>query len=374
MTKLGYNVLSLPDRNRLYTHAHKLNPPAMLFYSHMAGTAREYAAEFPGSAVILRSWPDGSDVILEAPDKWLDRVSKGIPDNLYLYTCNETGWSSALIKWHVEVMKLAIQRKRRLCILNMGVGQPAPTNWAEAKELIALASGHRDLFIVGLHEYAGGVITSGLIGGDPKFIQPETWPAPSQAKALTRWHCGRYKFLMDYCKELGIQPPRVVITEAGFDFTGDIGPWLNKLRFTPPNKSINGWKTLVDQWRDWWPTWSAETAYAKQILWAQDALWTDAEAVLLFGWGDSGGWQAYDVSGALAMQELFEAATPAPPVEVPPPVPIPAPIPLPPEPPTQPAPFPIDPVFCQAQIASLELQIAAWKRLKAKLENAAQAA
>ncbi len=377
MTRIGYNVLSIPDRARLYTHSRAMQPSAMLFYSHMGGTAQEFAAEFPTCAVILRSWPDGSDVILEAPDKWLDRVSKGVPDNIYLYTCNELGWSTALIKWHVEVMKLAIQRKRRLCILNMGVGQPGPTNWAEAKELIALASGHRELFILGLHEYAGGVITSGLIGGDPKFIQPETWPTPLQAKALTRWHCGRLKFLMDYCKELGIQPPRVVITEAGFDFTGDIGTWLNHLRFTPPNKSINGWKTLVDQWRDWWPTWSAETAYAKQILWAQDALWTDAEAVLLFGWGDSGGWSAYDVSGSLAMQALFEIALPQP-VEPPPVVimPPPAPVPIPPPIPEPPAPYrvPFDATFARARAAFYRAEADAWDRLANELDNAAQAA
>lgn len=338
MSKFGYNILSIPDRSRLYDHARKLQPPAMLFYSHMGGTAQEFAASFPNTAVILRSWPDGSDVILEPPDKWLDRVSKGVPDNIYLYTCNEVGWSSALINWHIAVMKLAIQRKRRLCILNMGVGQPTPTAWFEAKELITLASQHPDLFIIGLHEYAGGVITSGLIGGDPKFIQPETWPQPSQTKALTRWHCGRLKFLIDQCHEWNIQPPRIVITEAGFDFTGDIGAWLNRLKFTPPNKSINGWKTLVEQWHSWWPQWSAEEAYAKQIQWAQDALWTDAEAVLLFGWGDSGGWGAYDVSAAGVLQTQLESASA--PVVVPPVVTPPTPTPQQPpaEPPQTPAP------------------------------------
>lgn len=344
--RIGYNVMSIPDRARLYTHARAMQPPAMLFYSHMGGTAQEFAAEFPKCAVILRSWPDGSEVVQEAPDKWLDRVSKGVPDNLYLYTCNEVGWSAALINWHVQVMKLAIQRKRRLCILNMGVGQPGPTNWAEAKELLTLASQHRDLFIIGLHEYSGGVITSGLIGGDPKFIQPETWPSAQQARALTRWHSGRLKFLTDYCKEIGIQQPRIVITEAGFDATGDIGAWLNHLRFTPPNKSINGWKTLIDQWRDWWPSWSAQEAYAKQILWAQDALWTDAEGVLLFGWGDSGGWGNYDVSGSIAMQGLFENATPAPVVDIPPTPPVVVP---PPPQPTEPPPPYVPPVVIDAR-------------------------
>lgn len=334
MSKYGYNVLGIPDRSRLYAHARALQPKAMLFYSHMGGTAQEFAASFPDCAVILRSWPDGSDVLMEAPDKWLDRVSKGAPDNLYLYTCNEVGWSPALINWHVQVMKLAIQRKRRLCILNMGVGQPGPEAWKDAKELLTLAGQHRELFIVGLHEYAGGVITSGLIGGDPKFIQPETWPQPAQAKALTRWHCGRLKFLMDYCAAEKIPAPRVVITEAGFDFTGDIGTWLNRLRFTPPNKSINGWKTLVDQWREWWPMWSAEEAYGKQLLWAQDALWADAEAVILFGWGDSGGWGAYDVSAAGTLQSTLEKQMSAPPVVTPP---IPTPVPVPPAPTPQPS-------------------------------------
>lgn len=355
MNKFGYNVLSVPDRNRLYNHARALHPPAMLFYSHMGGTAQEFAATFPDCVTILRHWPDGTQRLMEDPAKWLDSATKDIPDNIYHYTSNEVGWSPALINWHVQVMKVAIQRRKRLCILNMGVGQPGPDSWKDAKELITLASQHRDLFVLGLHEYSGGVITSGLIGGDPTFIQPDTWPAPAKAKALTRWHCGRLKFLIDQCKEWGITPPRVIITEAGFDFTGDIGTWLNRLRFTPPNKSINGWKTLVDQWRDWWPMWTAEEAYAKQLLWAQDALWSDAEAVLLFGWGDSGGWGAYDVSAAGTLQTALESATPLP-QQPPPPVEIPTP--TPPPPPPQTPPEPPAPVRRYARIVALLRQLA----------------
>jgi hypothetical protein len=228
----------------------------------------------------------------------------------------------------------------------MGVGQPLPEAWADVRELIELASKHRDRIILALHEYAGGVITSGLIGGDPKFIHPDTWPTPNQTKALTRWHCGRMKFLLDQCKRWEIEPPRIVISEAGFDFTGDIGQWLTKLRFTPPNKSINGWKTLTSQWADWWPQWTAEEAYAKQLEWAIDGLWSEAEAVLLFGWGDSGGWEAYDVSKALTLQTALEAKHTTPPAPVPAPIP-PPPIEIPPveipTPPPPPAPVPTPP-------------------------------
>lgn len=319
MSIFGFNILSIQDRAHLYKHARAMNPAAMLFYSQHGGSAAEFAASFPNCATILRHWPDDKIHKQETPAAWLNRVSNGVPESIYLYSTNEVGWSSELIKWHTDLVKLAITRKRRLCILNMGAGQPQPDDWKAAKELITLCSQHRDLIIIGLHQYAGGVITSGLIGGDPTHIQLETWPSVAETRGMTRWHIGRQKFLYDQCKEWGIAPPRVMITEAGFDFLGDIGTWLNKLEFTPPNTSINGWHTLIKQWRKWWPTWDAETAYANQMTWAANTLWNDVEAVLLFGYGDSGGWSAYDVSKAETLLTLLAAHKPAPIVIIPPP-------------------------------------------------------
>lgn len=327
MSIFGFNILSIQDRAHLYKHARAMNPAAMLFYSQHGGSAAEFAATFPNCATILRHWPDDKIHKQETPAAWLNRVSNGVPESIYLYTTNEVGWSSELIKWHTDLVKLAITRKRRLCILNMGAGQPQPDDWKAAKELITLCSQHRDLIIIGLHQYAGGVITSGLIGGDPTHIQLETWPSVAETRGMTRWHVGRQKFLYDQCKEWGIAPPRVMITEGGFDFLGDIGTWLNKLEFTPPNTSINGWHTLIKQWRKWWPKWDAETAYAMQMTWAADTLWNDVEAVLLFGYGDSGGWSAYDVSKAETFLTLLAAHNPAPPVD--PPTPPPPTVPLP---------------------------------------------
>lgn len=331
MSIFGFNILSIQDRAHLYKHARAMNPAAMLFYSQHGGSAAEFAATFPNCATILRHWPDDKIHKQETPAAWLNRVSNGVPESIYLYTTNEVGWSSELIKWHTDLVKLAITRKRRLTIMNMGAGQPQPDDWKAAKELITLCSQHRDLIIVGLHQYAGGVITSGLIGGDPTHIQLETWPSVAETRGMTRWHVGRQKFLYDQCKEWGIAPPRVVISEAGFDFLGDIGAWLNKLEFTPPNTSINGWHTLIKQWRKWWPAWDAETAYAMQMTWAADTLWNDVEAVLLFGYGDSGGWSAYDVSKAETLLTLLAAHNPAP-------IPVPPPIVNPPPPPSIPLP------------------------------------
>lgn len=330
MSKYGYNCLRVNDTRKLLDHSARLQPPAMLFYTHQGGMAAEFGREHPHSVVIQRDWPDDKLHLEGAPSRWLDRRSNGVPESVYLYTTNEPGWSNPMLEWHLELMRLAVQRGRRLALLNLSVGTPNPEDWNTplARDLVKLASAHPDLFVIGLHEYAGGVITSGLIGGNPGRIQRAAWPSPDEAATMTRWHVGRHKFLLDHCRMWGIPPPRIVITEAGFDHTGDIGAWLQGLKHTAPYTSINGWKTLVEQWRAWWPNWDAQTAYAEQLLWAEKALWNTVEAVLLFGWGDSGGWAAYDVSQADTLHKRLEGSAPQQQPQ-PQPQPVPQPVPKP---------------------------------------------
>ena len=111
--------------------------------------------------------------------------------------------------------------------------QPRPEEWSQGKELLQLASQYKEWCLVALHEYAGGIITSGFIGGNPNgtatdngnmvkrdglvdYTKVENWPTPAQAKDMTMWHCGRFKFLNMYCKSEGIPLLRIAITEFGF--------------------------------------------------------------------------------------------------------------------------------------------------------------
>jgi hypothetical protein len=123
------------------------------------------------------------------------------------------------------------------------------------------------------------------------------------------YHCGRFQFLIDYCRDEGMRPPRIVVTEAGFDDLTDVADWRNTLHVTPPYAGIRGWKTLPDQWRAWWPGWSAERAYGQQLdyLWRALYEYSPVEALLLFTWSSADKWQQFDVSEANELQTFLEA-------------------------------------------------------------------
>jgi hypothetical protein len=195
-----------------------------------------------------------------------------------------------------------------------------------AQRMLELLDQHRDLFVLGLHEYAAGVITSGLVGGapddprHPNFVPVEKWP--HDVGPLTMFHCGRFHFLLDYCRKVGLRPPRIILTEHGFDDVSDIKPWLNGLRVRGPYMNIRGWKSLQDQWSDWYGGrgWSAQRAMFEQLAWADRTIYrpTPVEAQCIFCWGHtSAEWEQFDVAEAKEFHSLLETYAQQQPVESP---------------------------------------------------------
>lgn len=131
---------------------------------------------------------------LDALSSWGD-LGKG---GRMLYLLNEPQANGALqddiarlSAWMLEAISLASERGIRLCIGNFGVGHPMLMGNGEYDarfdDVLTALSKTRDSHALGMHVY-----------------QP--------ADTLTR-----LEGLIKRCKTLGIQPPRVHITEAGFD-------------------------------------------------------------------------------------------------------------------------------------------------------------
>jgi hypothetical protein len=176
--------------------------------------------------------------------------------------------------------------------------------------MLELLDRNRSTMILGLHEYACAIITSGFVGGYPQFIQPNTWPG--DVSGTTLWHLGRYKFLVNYCHSIGINPPRIILTEHGFDDVSDIKPWAERLLQTGPYHNIRGWKSIVNQWNAWFNPlgWSAERAYFEQLSYADRVIYQNSpvEAQCIFSWGHSSqDWDQFDVADALEFQRMLEA-------------------------------------------------------------------
>jgi|CXWL01.1.fsa_nt_gi hypothetical protein len=362
-SKISYNIhaQAIKEATRLKNHLLAIQPSVVLFLDGL-GAAKEYAALLTDTIVIHRNYGitnGDDDVHLKVtPARWMELRAQEAEGGIWLYTTNEPAFDQKSIQWTVELMELWLKRGidpakqyGGLVVGNWAVGNPGPDDWPAAKRMLELLDQHRDLFILGLHEYACGIITSGLYGGYPNnankppgepggfnLIPHEAWP--DDVSKITMWHCGRFNFLVKACAKMGIKPPRIILTEHGMDDVSDIKGWAETLLKTPGYTSIRGWKSLKTWWQFQFPDWSPEQAYFEQLAWADRTIYKDSvvEGQCVFSWGhSSNNWDQFDVSEAGEFQKLMEAyAGSVPPMIEPPPPVIEVP------PPTAPSTFPAD--------------------------------
>lgn len=301
--RLGPNYLGVPDVAEEMRHARAAQFGGGLFFQNQIDFARDFKTALPGANVVIRNWPDRT--LPKSVDDWLAKNRHLSEGGLIVQTVNELGFTAENIDFHTQLLEKLKRDKINMLvgILAMSVGNPGPDDWPRAEKLLRLAADMRDKVHLILHEYYGGVITSGFHGGNPTMIQPETWP--TDTSNITLWHVGRYRFLKKTCKLLGIPLPRIIIGEFGADFTGDIGKWLTTLKSTKGQYDIvDGWRDLVDQWRMWWPEWDGATAYMKQFAYADQYIYLDeeVESILFFTRWNDGSWGTYQTNPEMDKQ------------------------------------------------------------------------
>jgi hypothetical protein len=325
-SRISYNIHAqqVTNHDRLIAHLQIIQPTAVLVMDGL-GLAREIKGLLPDTLVINRIYPDDDIHHRVSPEDWLNKRASEAEGGIFQYTTNEAGFGQELIDWHVRLMELAAPRGIPLVIGNMSVGTPQPEEWPNARRMLELLDQHRDLFILGLHEYACAVVTSGFLGGYPdnagvppnsgqagrNLIARHTWPGREEAHSMTMFHCGRFKFLLQHCQSAGIRPPRIILTEHGFDDVSDIKPWTETLARTGSYHNIRGWKSAHNQWRAWYEAegWSPERAMFEQLAYADRTIYqgTPVESQLIFCWGHSSDmWDQFDVAEASEFQALLE--------------------------------------------------------------------
>jgi len=206
---------------------------------------------------------------LDAINAW-GNLGKG---GRMLYLANEPQANGALqddiarlSAWTLEAINLANERNISLCVLNFGVGHPALMGSGEYDarfdDVLTALSKNRERHALGMHVY-----------------QP--------ADTFTR-----LDGLIKRCKTLGITPPRVHITEAGFD-AGSGGDALNGYR----SRGFSGQQFaafMVDKLKN---------VYAPYI--ADDVL----QSVAVFCWGGEHSWKNFNVESDTDWQTtILEAA------------------------------------------------------------------
>jgi hypothetical protein len=318
---------NVPDKGRLFSHLVALNPVAIVVLDE-PGIARELKDRLPNTNVIFRyngnlgkSAGDGDLHNKYLPEEWLDAMLARIGGDtrIMLHTTNEPGLSRRLIKWHEDLIPLANARGVSLCVINLATGNPEPekrnpntgaieqeSQWEIAEPLLKLLAVHRQ-HILGLHEYFGAVPTSGMITRLPTLIMPGEWPAKA---IFPCYHLGRFKFLLEYCNRHNIKHPRIGLTEHSADDTSDIKTdYLDKLKKTPPFPNIRGYKTLRNQWQDWYGAmgWTLGRTLGEMLAWADTAIYqgSPVEFQSVFSYGNSGGWESFDTADDTDYQQFI---------------------------------------------------------------------
>jgi len=193
-------------------------------------------------------------------------------DGRTLYLLNEPQANGALqddisrlVRWMLEALNIATERGISLCIANFGVGHPALMGNGEYDarfdDVLNMLSKRRDTHSLGMHVY-----------------QP--------ADTFTR-----LDGLIKRCKSLGITPPRVHITEAGFDAASG-GDALNGYK----SRGYSGSQFAAFQID------KLKNVYSAYIV--DDVL----QSVATFCWGNDASWKAFNVENDTDWQSTILTA------------------------------------------------------------------
>jgi hypothetical protein len=307
MTRFGTHSLSVPDKAALAAHLVNIQAGGALFYQTERDFARSIKQALPDCHVVMRSYPD-KDNIRNFPnvDDWIDRNQSLGDGGLIVQTTNEIAWSPDNIDWHVRLLTRIKERQLglRVGMFALATGNPVDVNsWYLGEKLFRLAATMRDQAFMLLHEYFGGVVTSGIVGGSPQdtryhpdYVPMANWP--KDTSNLTLFHVGRHRFLLNYLKSKSIPAPRILITEFGADYLGDVGTWLASLtsdsaRANYPD-TVDGWRELTTQWGKWYPGMSAPDVYMEMWKYAdQHLISPEVEAILPYCDGYDPNWTKY---------------------------------------------------------------------------------
>lgn len=328
-SSISYNIngANCPHPDVLQKHLRAINPRWLLIMDNL-GMVRDYRRQFPSTSIVARNWAltEGDENVYArlSPAAWLEARLPEAGDGIYLYTGNEGGIQT---KWHIELMKLIVERQLiqvRLVICNCAVGTPSNlAEWAvpDMREFYQLLDDHRDQFVLGLHEYFGGIAPSGFVGGypdgswsdgrtnlHPNYEDRRQWPLDASAIGML-WHCGRFKVVNEAARSFGFMPPRILITEHGADDLSDVRPWAQKFPLSDGYPNHRSWKSLGAMWVRLIPGRSAQQAYFENINYLRTTLYSrfpNIEGQLVFGWTNSPDWKAFDMSEADEFMSLLE--------------------------------------------------------------------
>lgn len=306
--KKGYNIHTAD--NGLIEHLKKSQPPVVLVLENY-GLAHDIAVQFPNMKVIYRPYYGLSDAyhMIMSPKSFVALQMEhwqGEP-NIWFHTGNESGLSIEQQNWEMEVVRLAPK-------LKFVVGNPATGSfpdsvekWAYADRYIRFLVDNKDRVMLGLHEYFDIVPCVTM----PNFLNRiQNWDGPTRPG----WHTNRFMWLIDYCDSVHIGYPNIVLTECGNDdlrenrANSDVNQLIDSVKVNQPYHNVRGWKTLQDQWVEWYKQ-PADITYFRMLDWLDRNVYNHPAIVgmCIFAWcSPTSEWDMFNVAYADGFRKLME--------------------------------------------------------------------
>lgn len=319
-TNIGFNVhpvarpsvgYSAQDKIEMLAYWEKLQPRTMLFMD-WDGMAQEVKRLLPTCNVVHRSHNEGDrawHLNGISARQFYDRHAKYGNNGVIVQIFNEPDervFTDRFTAWCVEVCDLFGNTGIPVAIPTFGTGGPheAVENLSRLAPLWETLKKWQQIHFFSSHEYG---THRGMRFVDPTLAGHDVVP----------WRVGRHRIVSSHCQKHHEFIPRMLILEWGSDQS-----------FYPlDNMHWQGW-------RDYW----SEEEYAHQCIDANNHEYVPyayIEGQCIYSWGDTGGWEKFNVFYAETFKRLIldNSHKQNVPQTSPMPIPPPPPTPLPPLPP-----------------------------------------
>lgn len=265
---------------QFHTRMQALNPAMVVAYIDNLNDANlitRLQAIVPDTLIVSRLYhpqdgafhlkrADGAEWVASPPDtvNWLSLIAGS---GRALSLLNEPGTTAdvgRLCKWVIDTLKVASARGIVCCVGNFSTGTPplAGNEWDMGFDDILRAVSGTPHYL-GLHEYLPG----------------ETYRIGRLAMAIRR------------AESIGVKPPKILITEYGVDTDGG---------------KESGYKTRG--WTgEYYATMLCDVAQRVYLPLANTGL---VHGAAVFSYGNSGGWEAFDVEGDAAFFDALYTNAP----------------------------------------------------------------
>lgn len=305
----GYNIHN--EDNDLKGHLRIINPSTILVLENY-GLAHDLAVALPKTMIIYRPYYPQTDAYhtLMRPYEFVAKMRqlwKGEP-NIWFHTGNESGISHEQSRW--EMALDASPAGMKFVVGNYATGTTPDSNeeWEDLDYFIEFLGKRKGKFMLGIHEYFDGIPCITM----PNFAsRVHDW---GDGLIFPAWHTNRFQWLLNYCDEVGLAYPDIVLTEHGNDDVREgrdnspVNAFLDQLVVEQGYYNIRGWKTLRTQWRNWYQK-DAEDVYFEMIEWLRNNVYNHPaiKGTCLYAWcGDAGQWGQFNLSRAMTFRRRME--------------------------------------------------------------------